>query len=218
MYFASRLQAGRLLAEQLVPKYRYENCAILALNDGGVMVGAQIAAKLHCVLTLLESAEITLPREPDALAGITASGSLAYNRYYSEGEVTEMASEYYSFIEQQKLQRMHELNQLHSHTGLIMKDLLKGHTIIIVSDGLKTGFPLDLAVEFLKPISIEKLVVAVPFASVQAVDRMHVLADELYCLNVLDECMDTDHYYDSQDVPSHDVVLETIEQIILNWQ
>ena len=68
MYFASRLQAGRQLASQLVPKYRYENCAVLAVSDGGVMVGAQIAQQLHCVITLLMSAEITLPREPEAVA------------------------------------------------------------------------------------------------------------------------------------------------------
>ena len=58
--------AGRSYAgDQLVKKYRYENCAVLALDDGGVMVGAQIATQLHCVLTLLMSEEIKLPQEPD---------------------------------------------------------------------------------------------------------------------------------------------------------
>jgi predicted phosphoribosyltransferase len=77
---------------------------------------------------------------------------------------------------------------------------------------------VDLAVEFLKPIATEKLIVAVPFASVQAVDRMHVLADDLYCLNVMEDYIDTDHYYDKQDVPDHETVLKTIEQIILKWK
>lgn len=71
MYFASRMQAGRMLASQLAPKYRYENCAVIALNDGGVMVGAQIASQLHCILMMLLSSEINLPMEPDAIAGIT---------------------------------------------------------------------------------------------------------------------------------------------------
>ena len=63
MYFASRLQAGRMLASQMAKKYKGELCAVVALNDGGVMVGAQIAQKLHCSLTLLMTAEITLTRE-----------------------------------------------------------------------------------------------------------------------------------------------------------
>ncbi|MDB5170761.1 MAG: hypothetical protein JWO35_455 [Candidatus Saccharibacteria bacterium] len=207
-----------MLADQLVKKYRYENCAILALGDGGVMVGAQIAMQLHCVLTMLSSAEIMLPREPEAIAGITSNGTVTYNSHYTSGEVDEMTSEYFGLIEQEKLQQMHDLNRLQGTDGTISKDLLKGHHVIIVSDGLKTGFPVDLAAEFLKPIEIESMVVAVPFASVKAVDRMHILADDLYCLNVLADYMDTNHYYEKQDVPDHATVLKTIEQIILNWK
>lgn len=172
MYFASRVQAGRQLAVNLSPKYRYKNCAVMALNDGGVVVGAQIATQLHCVLTLLMSAEIKLPDELNRLVG----------------------------------------------SSTIDKKLLRGHNVIVVSDGLPSGFAVDLAYEFLKPIKMEKLVFAVPFASVPAVDRMHVLADDLYCLNVIEDYRETDHYYDQQDVPDHATVLKTIEHIILNWQ
>jgi predicted phosphoribosyltransferase len=218
MYFASRVQAGRMLAAQLVKKYRYENCAVMALSDGGVMIGAQIAAELHCVLTLLQTAEITLPREPQALAAITPDGAVAYNHSYSDSEIHEISSENYGLIEQEKLALMHDMNQLVGSGGTVNKELLKGHNVIVVSDGLKTGFGFDLAVEFLKPIAINKLVAAVPFASVQAVDRMHVQADDLYCLNVIADYIDTDHYYDKQDVPDHATVLKTIERIVLNWK
>ena len=207
-----------MLAAQLTEKYRYEKCAVLALGDGGAMVGAQIAVELHCVLTMLSSAEIMLPREPQAIAGITAGGSFAYNHAYSQGELDEMVGENYSLIEQEKLTEMHNLNHLAGKGGTINKGLLAGHNIIVASDGLKTGFPVDLVAEFLKPIAIGKLIVAVPFAGAQAVDRMHVLADDLYCLNVIADYIDTDHYYDKQDVPGHAMVLKTIEQIVTDWK
>jgi putative phosphoribosyl transferase len=218
MYLASRVQAGRMLAAQLAKKYRYENCAVVALDDGGVMVGAQIATQLHCVLTLLMSAEIKLPQEPMAVAGITPGGTLSYNHSYSDGELSELAGENFGYIEQQKLLKMHDMNQLVGSGGTIDKRLLRGHNVIVVTDGAKTGFSIDLVYEFLKPINIEKLIFAVPFSSVEAVDRMHVLADDLYCLNVIPDYRDTGHYYDKQDVPDHDTVLKTIEHIILNWQ
>lgn len=218
MYLASRVQAGRMLATQLAKKYRYENCAVMALDDGGVMVGAQIAAQLHCVLTLMMSSEITLPQEPTAIAAITASGTMSYNPKYSDGEISELAGENFGFIEQQKLLKMHDMNQLVGSGGTIDKRLLTGHNVIIVTDGAKTGFSIDLAYEFLKPINTEKLIFAVPFASVEAVDRMHVLADDLYCLDVVSDYSETDHYYDKHDVPDHDTVLKTIEHIILNWK
>ncbi len=207
-----------MLATQLAKKYKDDNCAVLALGDGGAMVGAQIAKQLHCVLTLLASSEIMLPREPQPIAGITAGGVVSYNHSYSTGELEEMVGENYGFIEQEKLSHMHDLNQLLGKGGTINKALLKDHTVIIVSDGLSTGFPVDLAAEFLKPVAIDRMVVATPFASVSAVDRMHVLADDLFCLNTIHDYMDTDHYYDTQDVPDHKTVLETIENIIANWK
>lgn len=207
-----------MLASQLVEKYRYENCAVVALDDGGVMIGAQIAMQLHCILTLLMTAEIKLPREPIAIAGITSGGTVSYNHSYSQGEIDDLAGENFGYIEQQKLLKMHEMNQLVGQGGTISKELLRGHNVIVVTEGAQTGFGIDLAYEFLKPIKIEKLVFAVPFSSVEAVDRMHVLGDDLYCLNVIEDYRDTDHYYDKKDVPDHAMVLKTIEHVILNWK
>lgn len=218
MYFASRLQAGRMLASQLVPKYRYENCAVVALSDGGAMVGAQIASQLHCILTMLLTAEIMLPREPNAIAGITSEGNVAFNQYYTKGEQDELMGDYFSFVEQEKFNKMHDMNRLLGTGGMIDKKLLRGNNIILASDGLRSGFALDLAAEFLKPIAYEKLIIVTPFASVQAVDRMHIMADEIICMNVLENYIDTDHYYDTQDVPDHEVVVKTIEDIVLHWK
>jgi predicted phosphoribosyltransferase len=129
-----------------------------------------------------------------------------------------MDGENFGYIEQQMFLQMHDMNRLVGQCGTISKELLRGHNVIVVTDGAKTGFSIDLAYEFLKPISIEKLIFAVPFSSVEAVDRMHVLADDLYCLNVIEDYRDTDHYYDKKDVPDHATILKTIEHIILNWK
>jgi putative phosphoribosyl transferase len=218
MYFASRMQAGRMLAAQLTPKYRYENCAIIALNDGGVMVATQIAAELHCIITMVVSEEILLPREPIAIGGISIEGSFVYNHEYSDGDIDEMSSEYRNFIEQEKFTKLHKMNEVMGGGGLIARGLLKGHTIIIVSDGMKSSFALDVVLDYLKPINIEKLIVATPLASVAVVDTLHITADEIYILDVPAEFMDTDHYYDTNDVPDHATVVKTIQQIILNWK
>jgi len=207
-----------MLATQVAEKYEHEATTIVALSDGGVMVGAQIAKKIRCPLTLLMNAEINLPREPMPIAGITASGVTTYNHAYSSGEIDEMVGEFYGYIESEKLTKMHSLNQLVGVGGTINKQLLKNRNIILVSDGLKTGFELDIAAEFLKPIAIKKLVVAVPFASLTAVDKMHVLADDLYCLSVITDYFDTNHYYDTNDLPDHDTVIKTIEQLVASWQ
>jgi putative phosphoribosyl transferase len=219
MYFASRMQAGRMLASQLVEKYRYEDCAVIALNDGGVVIGAQIAMQLHSVLTLLMSEEINLPREIEAIGAIAQDGTFTYNQgAYAQAEIEELMAEYYGFMEMEKLKRIQDLQHLIGSGGIIKKDLIRGRNIILVSDGFKSGFSLDVALTYLKPVAIDKVVVATPIASVKAVDRLHVQADDLYCLSVLENYLDTDHYYDKNDVPEHDKIIDIIEKIILNWQ
>ena len=218
MYFASRLQAGRMLGARLTDKYRYENCAVVALSDGGVMVGAQIASQLHCVLMLLVSSEINIPQEPEALVGTTDGHSMVYNKHYSQSQIDEFSREYSGYIDQEKRLKMHEMNRLIGEGGIIDKNLLKGHNVIVVSDGLQSGFSLDIAADFLKQASIDKLIVATPLASVEAVDSMHITADEIYCLNVVENIREIDHYYDAKDVPEHGAVIKVIQDIITNWK
>ena len=212
------MQAGRMLANQLVPKYRYENCAVLALSDGGVIIGAQIASQLHCVLNMLMIEEIKLPSEPDTVGGVLADGAFNYNHDYSEGEIDEINSEFRNYLEQEKMSKFHRLNMAVGSTGTADKSMLREHNVIIVSDGLNSSFTLDMAMDYLKPIHTARIIIATPLASVKAIDKMHVSADEIYCLDVLDNFMDINHYYDANDVPNHETIIRTIEQIVLNWK
>jgi len=218
MYFKNRVEAGQMLGKQIIKKYQGQKCAVVGLSDGGVMVGAQIAIQLHAVLTLLLSEAIELPREPEAIAGVNQDGTFSYNSAYSPGEIEDLVGEYHGLIEQEKMQKMQDLQRLQGRKSLISRDLIRGNTVILVSDGLSNGFSLDIAVEFLKPIEIKKLVIATPVASVKAVDRMHILADEIFCLSVVEDYLSTNHYYDNQDVPPHDKIVASIERIVANWR
>lgn len=217
-YFPSRIAAGDMIADQLETTYRYEDCAVLALGDGAVVVGAAIARRLHCVINMLLLSAIQLPRETDVLASINNFGGITYNDKYSPGELEELRSEYFSFIEQQKLQKLFEMNQMIGQGGILDPKLLRNHTIIVVSDGLSNGFSMHAAAEFLKPITINRMVMVTPFASVAAVDQMHVLADEIVCLNVIDDIISIDHYYDDSTLPPHETVVGILEDIILHWE
>lgn len=218
MYFASRAQAGRQLAQRLTDKYRYENCAVVALNDGGVVVGAQIAAALHCVLGMMLTREISLPRETRSVGSINSSGAFSYNSDFSSGEISEMQTEYRGFLEEQKITKLHEMNTLLGAGGLMRKDLLQGHNVILVADGIRGGSLLAAAEMFLKPISIERLIVVTPLADINALDKIHVMADEIHCLDVVDGTFELDHYYDNNQLPDHATILKTIESIVLQWQ
>ena len=217
-YFPSRVAAGNMIADELEEKYRYENCAVLALGDGAVLVGTAIAQRLHCVINMLLIEPIQLPREINVVATINNFGGVTYNDEFSAGELEEIQAEYFGYIEQQKLEKLFAMNRLIGSGGTVDQNQLKGQMVIVVSDGLTNGFSMRAAAEFLKPICIEKLIMVTPFASVSAADQMHMLADEIICLNVLEDIISIDHYYDDAVVPSHSKIIEIIEKIILRWQ
>src|SRR3989344_7126508 len=98
MYFSSRADAGKQLAKEL-EKYQKQNCAVVALSDGGALVGAQIAKSLHCVLMMLLTEPIDLPGEPDPIAVINQDGGFTYNSMYSTGQLEELNMDYHSYIE-----------------------------------------------------------------------------------------------------------------------
>lgn len=218
MYFESRAVAGEKLAAQLAEKYRYEDCAVLALSDGAVLVGEPIAAALHSVLTMLLIESIEIPGEGINIGGLNQSGTFTYNGMLSAGEVEGFRQEYFGYFEEKKREGMMRINRLLGDGGLVNKDLLKGRNIILVSDGFHDAASLDVALDFLKPINIQKLIVATPTASIASVDRLHITVDEMYILDVKENFMGTDHYYEDNKVPSHEDTVKKINDIILNWQ
>jgi putative phosphoribosyl transferase len=217
MYFESRAQAGQLLAAELVEKYRYENCAVVALSDGAVQVGEQIASALHCILTMLLIEEIPIPGEDMSFGGVSQSGGFTYNGMFSAGEIEEYTGEFHGYLEEQKREAFQRLNRLLGDGGIIDSEMLRDHTVILVSDGLDNGAAVDVAMDFLKPIRTNKIVIATPIATVPMVDKLHIVADELHILDVKENFMGTNHYYEQNDIPSHEETIAKINQIVLNW-
>ncbi len=218
MYFENRVQAGQILAAELVERYRYEDCTVVALSDGSVLVGEQIAKALHCLLTLLLVEKIDIPGEGASFGGVSQNGGFTYNGMFSAGEMEEYESEYHGYLEQKKLEAFQKINRLLGDGGFIDSEMLRDRVVILVASGLNTGSSIDVAVDFLKPIRIKRLVIVSPVSSVQAVDKIHVLADEIHVLDVKSNFLGVDHYYNNNDKPSHKETIDKINQIILNWK
>lgn len=217
MYFRNRADAGRQLAAKL-DRYKDQNISVIALSEGAVIVGAQVAMRLHGNLLLLMTENIYLPGEPDAIASLSSSGTFTYNNMFSTGQLEELTSEYHQYIEEKRREKMHELNTLVGRDGEIKPEFLRHHTVILVSDGLPSGFSLDVAAAFLKMIAIKRLIIASPNASVTAVDKMHLVGDEICCLNVIPNYMDVNHYYDDNTVPPVEDLFKMMKNISLNWE
>ncbi len=219
MYFESRSHAGAELAKMVYDAYRYENCAVVALSDGAVLVGEQIAWRLHCVLMLLLSEGIEIPGESIDFGAISQDGLLTVNSQFSEGQTQHYVNEFHGYLEEEKRRAYQRINRLLGDNGIVDQTMLKDRTVLLVSDGFSDNLSsLDVALNFLKSIRTERLIALAPVASVAAVDRLHVAVDELHILDIKDNFMGTDHYYNDNSLPSREDTITKINQIVLNWR
>jgi predicted phosphoribosyltransferase len=206
-----------MLAEKLY-KYRYCDTIVLAVSEGAVLVGAEIAKLLHSLIAILMTKNVYLPDGKTVVGVVNEVGGFIYNNTFSSGEIEYLQTEYRNNIEFAKMQAMHELHMALGQGGVISKDYFRNRVVIVVSDGTLNGMAFEVANEFIKSIKCKKIVMATPIAGVPAIDRMHVLADELYCLNAIDSVFDINHYYDINDLPNRQQIIHILNDVILNWQ
>lgn len=191
---------------------------MLCLSDGAVLVGQQIAASLHATLTMMLVEEIDVPGEGALFGTVNQSGRFTYNGMFSIGEIEEYFSEFHGYLEDQKRSVTSRINRLLSDGGLVDETMLRGHNVIVVADGLPNGTSLDAVADYMKPIRVKRLIVVTPIAAVDAVDRMHILSDELHVLGVTTNYMGTHHYYDNNDIPDHKEIISILNNTILSWR
>mgnify|MGYP000710496877 CR=1 FL=1 len=83
--------------------------------------------------------------------------------------------------------------------------------MIVVSDGFSDTLPLDILEDFVKPIRIKRLIIATPITNVNALDKMHLIADELVVLDVREDIISVDHHYDLNNIPKFKDLVKIIK-------
>ena len=119
MYFESRAEAGEKLASELFEKYRFEDCAVVALNDGGILVGEPVAARLHSVLVMIVSEDIEIPGESLMIGGVSQNGNFVRNSFMTQGEFEGYQNEFFGYFEQLKRESFQKINRLLGEGGTI---------------------------------------------------------------------------------------------------
>lgn len=198
--------------------YRYENTVVVALSEGAVQVGMQIASELHATLTMMLMEPIEVPGEGETFGTLDQDGEFVYNGMFSAGQIEDYYVEFHGYLEDQKREKMAVLNQLLGSGGIVDESVVRGHYVILVADGLPNGSSLETAVEYLKPLTVMRTILAAPIASVPAVDRAHLLVDELHILGVTDNYLDTNHYFEVNDVPDREGTLRALNDSVLRWR
>jgi len=192
MYFKDRLEAARELSKRL-SRYVDDDVIIASLSESSRGIAKTIARELRGKSTDLISKAILMPGSSSSLGAVDQAGSFTYSRNLSDGEIAEYSSEFHKYIEAEKINKTREINRETIKSKPMERRDLAGHVIVLVADGIDDTALLDSAIEYLKPVRIKRLIAAVPIASVAAIDRLHITTDEIKCLSVTENYIDTDH-------------------------
>jgi predicted phosphoribosyltransferase len=217
MYFESRAVAGAKLASELINQYRFADTAVLALDQGGVAVGYQIAIYLHSTLRRLLTEPVRIEDEGLDFAMVLPGGAVAPSPDMSESEYQYYYGEYAGQLDEMLREASSRINR-ELGADEISPENMRGRNVILVSDGLNRSTILDAAMTWLKPARVEKVILACPIISVNALDRAHILVDELHILGVTPNFISTEHYYDINDAPDKKTAASMIDATILGWK
>lgn len=193
MQFADRHEAGRLLARQLL-HLKDQHPVILALPRGGVPVGYEIARELAAPRDLVLVRKIGAPGQPELAIGAVAKREPP--EVVTDPQLASWLTVQSGYLEVTKASELREIERrrklyLGNHTPVDAR----GRTVILVDDGIATGATMLAALRATRRRAPARLVLAVPVAAPDMLDRMREEADEVVCLETPMDFMAVGQFY-----------------------
>jgi predicted phosphoribosyltransferase len=178
--FADRAEAGRRLSEML-EHLKGTDALILGVPAGGVPVAAPLAEELGLELDVAVVSKITLPWNSEAGYGAVAfDGTVRINKPLRSrlGLSDEDVDRGIEATRNKVKRRVSELR------GKRPLPDVSGRTVVLCDDGLASGFTMMTAVKGVRDAGPEQIIVAVPTAHTESVERIIEDIDCLYCCNL----------------------------------
>src|SRR3990170_984243 len=177
MRFKDRTDAGKKLAQAL-KKYQGQDGVVYALPRGGVVLGAEVARALDIPLDLLIPRKIGHPLQPEyAICAVVENGEMVCNQH----EVARVDPQW--FRKEVESERNEARRRRELYMGGRAPAPVEGKTAIIVDDGIATGLTMEVAIRDARQRRPAHLVVAVPVAPPETVERLAREVDEFVVLD-----------------------------------
>lgn len=169
--FTNRRAAGRALARQLLADASTEigKTLVLGLPRGGVPVATEVALALKAPLDVMVVRKLGVPGHEEFAMGAIASGDVSV---LDEALISRLgigAGRLQSVIDAER----HELVRREvAYRGERPSPDLRDHHVILVDDGIATGSSIRAAIQAVRRLGAQRLVLAVPVAPADTLRRL----------------------------------------------
>lgn len=213
MIFKDRHDAGRRLAEALAKKgYQKQPVIILGIPRGGVVVAEKIADTFSAQLDVVIVRKIRAPYQPELGIGAVVDGD---NISIINEEIVRMLGVSQDYLNNEIAYQKEEIDRrLRLYRGNRPPPDITGKNVVVVDDGIATGYTFRAALEGLRRRNPAKLITAVPVAARSSIDMVSAFSDEVVCLSVPESFIAVGSWYlDFSQVGDE----EAVEILRRNW-
>ncbi len=175
MLFNDRRHSGELLADKL-SAYQDQGPLIIAVPRGGVLVAEPVWAKIGGDLDLIITRKIGAPNQPElAIGAVTGDGFTMLNEQLVSR--LNVRKEYINKTVQ--TERDEIKRRLKDYRGERPEPLWGQRSVILIDDGVATGYTLLAALRSLQRKELSRLILAVPVGPPDTLSRLESEVDEL---------------------------------------
>lgn len=176
--YEDRTEAGQVLARELKSIDFKIRPVVLAIPNGGVPVGVEISKSLNAELDAIIVRKLQVPGNPEAGFGaLTSHGSLLLNQSLvrsiglNQRQIDLVVKQTQDQIARRKA----------DYRGLVGIIQPSNRDVILVDDGLASGYTMKAAIESVRTMAPNRIIVAVPTSSGSASDLIGSEVDYLIC-------------------------------------
>jgi predicted phosphoribosyltransferase len=206
--FRDRTDAGKVLANLLMRYKDRPDNLVLALPRGGVPVGYEVAKAINAPLDVVTVRKLGLPGQEELAIGAIAPGGVRVlnSAIIREAGVPRETIEAMTVAEQQRLERRER-----AYRDDRPPPPIEGHHVILVDDGIATGYTMRAAIHAVKRRSPASITVAVPVASPVACDEFRGEVDDIVCVETPEPFYAVGAWYDDFSQTTDDEVRDLLD-------
>jgi putative phosphoribosyl transferase len=210
MIFANRQQSGSLLVQKLKNYQNDPNVIVLGLPRGGIPVAYEIAKRLKVPLDILLVRKLGVPGAEELAMGAIGAGGTVYLNDDIIKQFGIREQEIQQAIEREK----HVLEMRNTMYRQGRKELdVADKTVILVDDGLATGATMRAAINVVRALDAQSIVVAVPVGPISTVEEITPTVDQLVCLYTPDPFYAVGAWYEDFRQISDEEVCSIIDKV-----
>jgi len=207
-YFSNRIEAGRRLAESL-EEFAGDGGVVLAIPRGGVVLGYEIAQKLHMELDVIVPRKLGAPDNPELAIGAIAEDGTAI---LDDKLVAYLGVKTDYIREESERQKLEIKRRLKLYRQDAPPLSVKGRDVLVVDDGIATGSTMKAALASLKAQGAKNIVVAVPVGPPSTISELQKMADKVVCLYMPEYFQAIGQFYEDFTQTSDKEVIELLRR------